>query len=253
MRLKFLHIPKTAGTTLIERYWHNDNFCAADREHQTPRHQVVFGHTVAIDDDPNTVYITAVRDPRERIISQYNFVRSQLRYMNPQNPTELDFYTWFINKEVIRPMRYTGMIDWLNQANGYWNTDTSAYDTMYSNQILHWDGETTSIEQPRLAELTERRTAVYADNYRCFRTNTHPRIHHYIDTSKDVVQEFESLCTQYDIQFDTVRDITRTNVTSDTLQHQQLKYTKYTDLPPDAQQMIEQETHYERRFYSEVV
>lgn len=253
MKLKFLHIPKTAGTTLIERLWHNPNFGAVDREPTLPGHEVEFGHSVIIDDpDEHTVYVTALRDPVERIMSQYNFVRSQLHYMNPQNPTELDFYTWFINKDQFRPMRYTSMIDWLNQCTGYYNTDITTYDTMYSNQILHWDGDTTSIDTQQQLEYQTVRDQSRLNNYNHFKSHTHPRIDHYISTSTDVIAEFDRICSHYNIQFDSVKDITHTNVTSDTLSYQNSHSVLYSDLPGEQQQQVLSDTYYERKMYDEL-
>ncbi|MDA9302388.1 sulfotransferase family 2 domain-containing protein [bacterium] len=253
MKIKFLHIPKTAGTTLIERLWHNPNFGAVDREPQLAEQQVQFGHSVKFDEpDPDTIYVTALRDPVERIMSQYNFVRSQLHYMNPDNPTELDFYTWFINKDHFRPMRYTSMIDWLNQCQDYWTRDIMEYDRLYSNQILHWDGTTTGIDQQQADELTQRKQQVLERHYDWFMTNTHPRISHYISTGTDVIAEFEGICEQYNISFDSTRDITRTNVTSQTLKFQKSHSILYSDLPGEQQHMIQADTQYERKIYDEL-
>ena len=47
--------------------------------------------------------MTCMRDPVERIMSMYNFFKTQLFYFRPGNP-DVDFYLWYINKDVLRPM-----------------------------------------------------------------------------------------------------------------------------------------------------
>ena len=251
-RIVFLHIPKTAGTTLIERYWHNDNFCACDRE-TVNDHDVIFGHTAKFDkwDDVRpVVYVTALRNPVERIMSQYNFTLTQLTYMNPNNQVGLDFYTWFINKDQMRPMPYTSMIDFLNQCNGHWRNDIHEYDTMYSNQILHWDGEKTSINQVAYQNYTEIKRANDQRNYTWFQQNTQQRITHYINTNNDIVQEFESICDIHGIVFNEIRDINHTNVTSDTLKFQGSEMIQFNDLSTTNQQLVLDDVKYDMELYN---
>jgi hypothetical protein len=251
-RLVFLHIPKTAGTTLIERYWHNDNFCAIDREPVTGDPDVIFGHTADFSESSRpSIYITALRDPIERLMSQYNFVKTQLTYMN--GSVELDFYTWFINKDQMRPMPHTGLFDYLNRCNGYDNTRVWEYNRMYSNEVLHWDGEKTSIDWKFWKQFNDIKQRIDQENLQWFRENTAPKISHYIFTRGNVVKEFETICHQYNISFQDVRDIKRTNETALTMNFQGSQYLKFEDLSQEHQNLVRHELASEQEFYSDIL
>jgi len=97
----FPHCPKTGGTTLKERYrYNNSDFVVWDwatRESDIPgTAKVLFGHDVPLGKlhntftDKNLIHITCLRDPVDRLMSMYNFFKTQLKYMDPDQ-TDVDF------------------------------------------------------------------------------------------------------------------------------------------------------------------
>lgn len=250
-RIVFLHIPKTAGTTLMERYRHNDNFCAIDYgEPVTDNTDVIFGHSTEFRESARPcVYVTALRDPVDRLMSQYNFVKTQLYYMN--GSVELDFYSWFINRDQFRPMAHLTMYDHLNMANLHDGTRVWKYRNMYSNKILHWDGEKTVIDWDYRNRFNDIKRQIDQENLQWFSENTDPKISHYIFTHQDIISEFEKICKINDINFNSIKDITRTNETSVTMKFQGIEYTRFEELNEQNKQLVHDELEYEIKFYKD--
>lgn len=122
--LAVFHILKNGGTTLIDRYKHNQGF-AYQRipedivyNYKQPNQityythtcqlvpSIVFGHGVTFEWDhllQNPVkYATILRDPRTRIMSAYNYFRLEMFNIH-NHRTEIDFVTWLINCSRVLP------------------------------------------------------------------------------------------------------------------------------------------------------
>jgi len=121
--LAVFHILKNGGTTLVDRYKHNDGFVyqrvrdeLVYNYHQPNQNtipindltivpDVVYGHGVSFDWNllTNDVkYATILRHPLDRIISAFNYFKLEMHNIHGIK-TEIDFRTWFINKSRLLP------------------------------------------------------------------------------------------------------------------------------------------------------
>jgi len=64
------------------------------------------------------------------------------------------------------------------------------------------------------------------------------------------VQEFESICDIHGIVFNEIRDIHRTNVTSDTLKFQGSEMIQFNDLSTTNQQLVLDDVKYDMELYN---
>jgi hypothetical protein len=117
--LYFLHIPKTAGTTLIsilDDLYDNDQICPAQLWHEfvkIPPEQLLkyrllrghLGYCVYQFLPKKPIYITLLRDPVERAISHYEHIRRGTRhYLHHKFMTENITLADFINNPEINPL-----------------------------------------------------------------------------------------------------------------------------------------------------
>ena len=267
----FLHVPKNAGTTLRERYVNNDRFCMVngepfkkDKWHLDVPPQVVFGHTAQIGimeqyyPNEEIIYVTSLRDPAERVMSQYNFWKTQVKYMRPEFNGNMDFYVWFTNKDIIRPMRHVKQYEhyYLNHVDYYKFleqgkivNDYSLHD-IYQNSVLWWDGVKTTINNEYLDELQKRNDEIEEKNCNFAIDIMEEKVDYVMfPEDADFVRQFDTLMLQYDIQMETA-NIERTNETNLTMKKQNIEYTKLEDLSESDQQMVISSLQYEYKFYN---
>ena len=102
--LKFLHLPKTAGTSIrffLERFFRPEEICPAGFRHQLQAHsshqlatyRMFAGHLDWEDLDrvagPSFTF-TVLREPRERVLSYYFFMRAQAVRMAREKPVQVN-------------------------------------------------------------------------------------------------------------------------------------------------------------------
>jgi len=121
--LAVFHILKNGGTTIVDRYKHNDDFVYQRIRNELVYHYqqpnqitihiddmtvlppVVFGHGVSFDWNQLTndvTYATILRHPIDRIISAFNYFKLEMHTVHGAT-TGIDFRTWFINKGRLLP------------------------------------------------------------------------------------------------------------------------------------------------------
>jgi hypothetical protein len=255
------HCPKTAGTTLKQRYrYDNKEFCVYDDEHDNDdfinNTKVIFGHGVEINlwedtfPDRNIIYITCLRDPIERMMSMYNFFKTQLFHIN-KNSLDVDFYLWYTNKDVIRPMPAVKQYEYyLQQSDCYSQSHLVDYD-LYNNTILTWDVEAdaTSINKDRVSQLQMIKDRAEEHNMELTWNNVMQRFDHVLFQDTDIVKEFDNLLNHYDMNMEPWRDMTITNETSYDLNKQGYNYIRFGDLKTNLQELVLEDLKYDIEFY----
>ena len=264
--LVFPHCPKNAGTTIRERYRHNDNFCILDYRQPTENDDVIMGHLVKIGEyetvypDREIVYCTTIRDPIDRVMSQYNFFNTQLKHMfSHLNPVEFD--VWFINKDIMRPMIFAKQYEYYlyNHVDiDQWFIDCELLDpsknsTVYNNTSLHWDGVETTINKARVRELRETQSRVEKHNSEYAYENIIKKFKHVLLTNSNVVTEFDNIIKEYGFDMQP-NDIERTNETALSLKENfDLPYIKFKDLIEEDQHLVNEDMHWDIEFYNRIV
>ena len=262
--LVFPHPPKTAGTTLRERYHHNPGFWCEDYGPYTEQPSVIFGHSTLIGryesvfPDHNIVYCTALRDPVSRLMSQYNFSVSQLNYMFPSYDS-LDFYVWFINKDHFRPMgfakqyeyllyNHVDAIKWFDQKKLH-NVDHN--NDVFHNKVLHWDGETTSTNHEHVDLLQGRKDIVEKNNSEVTFNMLTDTFEHVVYTDYNIVAEFDRVIAEVVPHITPNTKVTVTNETAVTLDFQgKHKYIKFSDLTDEQQLLVRNDMKWDIEFYN---
>ena len=261
----FPHCPKTGGTTLKERYMNeNSTFAITDLNHDVnDKTKVIFGHNVKIGHYENVlknncIYITCLRNPISRMMSMYNFYRTQMFYMNPDSP-DIDFYLWFINKDVIRPMFVVKQYEYfLYQHIDHvsWFEDKTLADPfhlndMYLNSVLTWDVEAdkSSIDNNKLEDRIKHKEQVEQQNMNVTWDRVVSNFNHVFFQHEDIVDIFDELLVKYDIQMKAWEEMIITNETKHDLDRHNLKYVNFYDLDDDLKYLVELDLKTDIEFY----
>ena len=287
----FFHIPKTAGTTLKERYKNSDNFYVVDDElkknrewyPKVTRNSVFFGHDVEIGmiekmyPKAKVHYICAMRDPKERIMSSYNFIKTQAKYINPSFTGDLDFLLWFANKDIIRPMPHLHQYQYfykkhVNMMSFYKSNalmdDQLAMESLYMNtEILiaekgeNEEGyhETKSyIDNKKKMELLEKTDAIEKRNskFALGLAKKHFDEVWFTDPNrtrnKNFVERFDEILEKYNIKVIPDKTIERTNDTKLTMERQGLEFISYDMLSDEYKQIVGFANRWEQAFHEEM-
>ncbi len=237
--LAVFHILKCGGTTLVDRYKHNDNFVyqripsevvynyqsgtqqsyhvnICDR----PAPSVIFGHGVTFAWDQllqNPVkYATILRDPIKRMMSAYNYFR--LEMINVHNHTsDIDFVTWLINCDRMLP------------------TPTFAQYQQFSTQVPMREDYGRHIDRELEYELYS--TAI--ENVQ--------KLDHVLFIEDNYIEKFDNIVKHYDVTPDTT--VTHQHDTEFWLRKKQSQYVKYSDMNTVAQDLLLQTVHRDQQFY----
>ena len=256
------HCPKTGGTTLKERYRHdNKEFLVADDDpHARDYTKVIFGHSVEIGfwendfTDKNIIYVTCLRDPVKRMMSMYNFFKTQLFYMRPDSP-DVDFYLWYVNKDVLRPMLITKQYEYyLHQFPGCndLRKSTEAIYNIYKNSVLEWDvkADTSSVNQDRVAKHQLVKDEIEEWNMELTWKHVMQKFDHVLFQDTNIVSEFDKLLNQYNMNLKPWTDMTETNETAYDLSKSGYGYTEFEDIQSDLQAMVLTDLKHDIEFYN---
>ena len=261
----FPHCPKTGGTTLKERYRNQNNtFAITDLNHKVnSKTKVIFGHSVRIGYyenilKNNCVYMTCLRNPISRIMSMYNFYRTQILYMNPDSP-DIDFYLWFINKDVIRPMQVTKQYEYylyqhVDHTNWFADgtlADPFSINDMYSNTVLTWDVEADKsyVDNNKLEERIKHKQQIEQQNMNVTWDQVVNNFDHVFFQHEDIVDIFDDLLIKYNVKMQAWEDMIVTNETKHDLEKHNLEYVNFYDLDDDLKYLVELDLKADIEFY----
>lgn len=256
------HCPKTGGTTLKERYRHdNKEFLVVDDDmHARDYTKVIFGHSAEIGywetefPNKNIIYVTCLRDPVKRMMSMYNFFKTQLFYMRPDSP-DVDFYLWYVNKDVLRPMLITKQYEYyLHQSPGCndLRKSTEAIYNIYKNSVLTWDvkADTSFVNQDRVAKHQLVKDEIEEWNMELTWKHVMQKFDHVLFQDSDIVSEFDKLLNQYNMNLKPWTDMTETNETAYDLSKSGHGYTEFEDIQSDLQAMVLTDLKHDIEFYN---
>ena len=263
--LVFPHCPKTGGTTLKERYRHgNESFVVTDLgDRVTDKTKVAFGHSVQIGEydkqfDKNIVYLTCVRDPISRIMSMYNFYRTQLFYLNPDSP-DVDFYLWFINKDVIRPMPVTKQYEYFLYQHvdvDEWFADKVIMDNtvvndMYNNTVLTWDvkEDKSFVDNKKIQKRLQEKNKIETHNMEVTWERIMDKMNHVFFQCEDIVSKFDDIVAHYRLDLKVWDKMTVTNETKYDLKRHKLEYVSFFELDEDLQYLVELDLQADIEFF----
>ena len=192
------------------------------------------------------------------MMSMYNFYRTQMFYMNPDSP-DIDFYLWFINKDVIRPMFVVKQYEYfLYQHIDHvsWFEDKTLADPfhlndMYLNSVLTWDVEAdkSSVDNNKLEDRIKHKEQVEQQNMNVTWDRVVSNFNHVFFQHEDIVDIFDELLVKYDIQMKAWEEMIITNETKHDLDRHNLKYVNFYDLDDDLKYLVELDLKTDIEFY----
>ena len=188
----------------------------------------------------------------------YNFYRTQMLYMNPDSP-DIDFYMWFINKDILRPMPVTKQyeyylyqhvdhIDWFN--NGTLK-NTFTMNDMYLNTVLTWDvkKDTSYVDNTKIQQKIKEKNEIETHNMNITWERVMSKIDHVFFQEDDIVTRFDDLIAYYNLDLDVWEEMVYTNETSHDLSKHNLEYVKYHQLDEDLKYLVELDLQADIEFY----
>lgn len=238
--LAVLHILKTGGTTIVDRYRHNPGFVyqrvanelvfnfkqdnaytISIDELVAQEIDVVFGHGVDFEWSNRRYpveYATVLRDPIARIVSAYNYFRSEMIEIH-NHASDIDFITWFINRSRLIPTPVFAQYQHFANNRSCLYTDFGrSIDHSQERQLLRF-----------AKEQTQNLSYVFfiEDNY---------------------IQHIDKLFEKYNMVPNTT--VVKTNTSSYHLDRFNMPYIKYEDLDKKARDLIVQYTAADIEFYN---
>ena len=263
----FPHCPKTGGTTLKERYrYNNDSFIITDHGNNvTQDTQVAFGHTAKIGyyeshfTNKNIVYMTCLRDPIDRMMSIYNFYKTQLFYLKP-NSSDLDFYVWFINKDVMRPFQSLKQYEYylyqhVEHDNWFSNStlaDPININDMYTNNVLTWDVEQnySYVDNNKVEQYAKQKNDIEQQNMDVAWHRVIKDFDHVFFQDDNIVNTFDDLLNKYELEMTPWEEMIITNETKYDLKKNNLTYVTFEELDNDLQHIVKMDLKHDIEFYN---
>lgn len=227
--LAVFHLLKNGGTTIVDRYKHNQKFVyqrVTDQlvwRYQQPDQytiavadmktlpSVVFGHGVTFDWNKLSTkpvkYATILRDPCERIISAYNYFKLEMHTIHDTR-TDIDFKTWFINRSRLLPTPV------FYQWQAFADVSNRCYATEFGKEI-----DVNTMKQ----------------DYKTAMSNI-KKFDHILFMDDNYVEKFDDIAEQYELTPNT--SVTHTHNTKTDLKSIGQNYTTLEDLDKEDKAML---------------
>jgi hypothetical protein len=287
----FFHIPKTAGTTIRERYQNSNNFYLVDDDiRENPLwypqvtenscfigHDVVIGNVEKIYPAANVVYITALRDPVERIMSSYNFIKTQAKYMNSHFTGDLDFLLWYANRDVMRPMPHlhqyqyvfkqhvsmkqfykSGSImdDEIAMKALYMNTDALEATICVASSGHHQTVTTINTKKQLNIRLQANKVEKQNSEFALGLVTKHFSDIFFVSpsrsSSQNFCERFDGILEKYEVDATPDKEIIRTNDTKLTIENQGIPWTFFHDLPEEYKRSVKYDQQWEQTWFENI-
>jgi hypothetical protein len=269
--IAFLHVYKTGITSIEQRYYHNKNYVYVRQKdfgvinHNSNTipskeiplkdlsndYRLFIGHGVEFDsfDSKNTIFVTCLRDPIQRMLSAYNYYILELFTLWNQKGY-IDFYTWFINKDRLLPNETNYQYEHFIRS--YWDLPTFvlARNHIHSGAV-NGSFIMTNVRQRRVEQLKkEQFDNLYKEASLAFET-LKKHCQHVLFLENNHITAFDNLIKQYDIPCYPNKDITNAHVTStELMKNLNKKYITYDDLDSDSKELLNEYIQPDIEFYN---
>lgn len=255
----FHHIFKNGGTTLVDRYCHNDKFFylrkkdALLKNYQQENQEliflqdlydhnpaIIFGHGVGLHlqkylPDSEFINVTCLRDPIKRIVSAYNYFILETKTVWKHDGT-IDFKTWFINHKNIMPTatnyQYEHFID----------NDPKRDRYNFFQNFKTWDWEVSANEEKRIkAEQFNVELA-----YKYIKDN----MQYVLFLEDDYVQKFDKIVAENTTDITPLEKVTHTHDTEHALHCNNRHYYYWEDFEEELRNFVRHYLDHEIKFYN---
>ena len=287
----FFHIPKTAGTTLRERYKNSNNFYLVDGEIRKNKlwyppvtenscfigHDIIIGNIEKVYPNANVIYVTALRDPVERIMSSYNFIKTQAKYMNSNFTGDLDFLLWYANRDVMRPMPHLHQYQYVFKQHvsmvqfyktGAIMDDEVAMKSLYMNTdaLEATIGESSTGHHQTITSInTKKQLNIRLEANKVEKQNSEFSFglvkkhfsdvfftHSSRDSSQIFCEKFDNILKRHEIDVTPDETIIRTNDTKLTIENQGIPWTFFHELHPEYKRSVKYDQQWEQQWFNKI-
>jgi len=206
------------------------------------------GHGIEFDsfDSKDTIFVTCLRDPIQRMLSAYNYYILELFTLWNQKGY-IDFYTWFVNKDRLLPSRANYQYEHFIRS--YW--DFPDFTNHVHSGAVKRSYIITDVRQNRLDQLIkEKLDSQYKETNIAFE-KLKKHCQHVLFLENNYIIKFDNLIKQYDIPCYPNKDITKSHITStELMKNLNKKYITYDDLDFDSKELLNEYIQPDIEFYN---
>ena len=270
MSIVFVHCPKTGGTTLKNRYsdyvtdlrtndahynfyrrvhynyynndylQHNDMVCSS----KIQIHKLI--------KNPHVHLVTCLRDPITWVMSAYNYSNYLLLNAKVRPNFIYDFYTWFINREFMRPfsMGYSYTYDFFLSRKKYINYDKAITNDLignlntYKQTVMGNDPHVHTEDEQKQKELMQK------ENMNLCLNEVMSHFDHILFAEDNIVEDFDNIIKEYNIDAvpneKRVKELDSANMLKEFNQ----SYLHFEDLDDELKEIVKLDLKYDIEFYN---
>jgi hypothetical protein len=257
--IAYHHIFKNGGTTLVDRYCHNDGFFYLRKKdkllknYQSENQEVcflddlkdlnpciIFGHGVDVHlekylPEHDLVHVTCLRDPIKRIVSAYNYFILETKSVWQHNGI-IDFKTWFINHKNLMPTSTNYQYEHFIHN----NPSRDRYNFFDNFRGWDWKEEKNELRRKEAEEF----------NINLAYTYVKENIDYVLFLDDDYVQKFDKIVEENVPIIKPLHNITHTHDTEHSLHLNNRHYYNWNDLEEETKEFVGNYLDYEIKFYN---